>query len=67
MYNNNSSNKKEYSMQHTYIVLDDTGHMYKHGHQFETVASAFAYINAHKLGATHLVYNLCNATVVHTV
>ena len=54
-------------MQHIYIVLDDTGNMHKHGHQFETLVSAFAYINTHKLGATHLVYDLSNASVVHSI
>ena len=67
MYNNNCSNKKEYSMQHSYIVIDDTGNMHKHGHMFSSSSEAFAYVNTHKLGATHLVYDLSSASVVHSI
>ena len=52
-------------MQYKYIVIDDTGFMQQHGHQFETVAQAFAYIDQHQLHTTHLVYDLSSATVVH--
>ena len=51
-------------MQHSYIVIDDTGNMHKHGHMFSSSSEAFAYVNTHKLGATHLVYDLSSASVV---
>ena len=54
-------------MQHNYIVLDDTGNQHMHGSQFSTITEAFAYINSNKLGATHLVYDLSNASVIHSI
>ena len=54
-------------MQYKYIVIDDTGHMHKHGVMFETVAQAFAYLDQHELHTTHLVYDLSTAVVVHTI
>ena len=48
-------------MQHKYIVVDDTGWMHMHGHQFETVQQAFDFMYSNKLAMTHLVYNLDSA------
>ena len=48
-------------MQYKYIVIDDTGNMQLHGHMFETETEAQSFIDQHKLGATHLIYNLNNA------
>ena len=52
-------------MQYRYIVIDDTGFGKQHGEQFETVQQAFDFVNQHRLGVTHLVYDLKSAGVVH--
>ena len=49
-------------MQHKYIVVDDTGNMRMHGHQFETVQQAFDFMYSNQLQLTHLVYDLNSAT-----
>lgn len=52
-------------MQYRYIVIDDTGFMRMHGDMFETAAQAFDFVNKHRLGVTHLVYDLKSAGVIH--
>lgn len=51
------------NMQFPYIVLDDTGNNKHHARQFSTLAAALAFLDKHKLHATHLVYDLRNAAV----
>jgi hypothetical protein len=51
-------------LQFPFIVIDDSGYSNKH-ELFATAQLAHAYIATKRIGATHLVYDLSTATVVH--